>query len=186
MTYQGDDGSPTGVLCEIFAIAAKYLEDQGYVIKYIPTSSDDLNLGLASGDYDIGLFNAAYTKARAETYVFPSEYYGASKMVAVVRTADADANSPEKIVNKGLSASPVGPNNGIAFALERWNEFNTDKQIKLTYQDDSAADTGIEDVANGKYGVSFTLAAFWDAKVVAEDGVYHRYKENSPVILCWP
>lgn len=173
MTFQGEDGKPSGALGEIFAIAAEHLD--GYEIEYIPTSNDDLNLGVASGDYDIGLFNAAYTKARAETYVFPTEYYGASKLVAIVRNEHADLDTIEEIAQAGLSVAPVSPNNGITFALEQWNEENPDKQLKLTYRDDSAADTNIEDVAAGKYDVNFTLAAFWDAKVVAEDGVYHSH-----------
>ena len=176
MTFQDENGNPSGALGEIFAIAAEYLD--GYEIEYIPTSNDGLNLGVAAGDYDVGLFNAAYTKDRAETYVFPTEYFGASKMVAIVRKEHADLDTIEKIAQAGLTVAPVSPNNGITFALEQWNENNPDQQLKLTYRDDSAADTGIEDVASGKYDVNFTLAAFWNGKVVAEDGVYHSHLDE--------
>lgn len=175
--YEDENGNPAGGLCELFEIVDEYLPD--YQFEYFPADNDGLYLGLETGDYDIGVLSAAYSTVRAENYVFPTEYYGGSKLVLVVRSEDADVDTIEEVASRGMKIPPVGPTNGITFALQQWNEYHPDNQLELIYRDETAQTVSdYQDVLNGTVDAAFSLQAFWDSLVEAEDGTFHDVRDD--------
>ena len=61
-----------------------------YEFQYVPTSDDDLLIGVESGKYDIGTKGIWKTPAREKKYIFPKNNIGASVIGVTIRSEDAN------------------------------------------------------------------------------------------------
>ena len=80
------DNKPDGF--EVAVLQAVAAELPQYEFQFIPTSDDDLLIGVESGKYDIGVKGAWYTKARKDKFIFPKHYIAASVIGITFRKED--------------------------------------------------------------------------------------------------
>ena len=79
--YVNEKGESDGYEVQVLKAVDELLED--YVFEYVPTTDDDLLIGVESGKYDIGVKGAWYTEERAEKVIFP-EHYIAVRSIGMV------------------------------------------------------------------------------------------------------
>ncbi|MBQ1889794.1 MAG: transporter substrate-binding domain-containing protein, partial [Selenomonas sp.] len=74
--YVNEQGESDGFEVAVMKEVAKKLPQ--YEFKFVPTSDDDLLIGVESGKYNVGTKGIWITDARKKKYVFPKNNIGAS------------------------------------------------------------------------------------------------------------
>jgi L-cystine transport system substrate-binding protein len=172
ITYQDENGNPTGYDVEVMKLIDEKLP--GYEFEFVPTTDDDLLIGVESGKYDVGLKNAFYTDARAEKYIYPKENLGASASGLLIRKEDEgvikDLADVAKLDKKLL---PIAPQDAQYALVQKYNEQNPDDQINVEASESFVVQDGIVWISEGRYDAWLVIKSTYDANVVAEDGPYH-------------
>lgn len=190
ITFVDDDGNDTGYDVEVFKLVAERLSDE-YNFEFVPTTDDDILVGLQTGAYQVSVANNFYTPERAETYIIPKEWIGVAVAGFLCRAEDADKyTSYEAVAESGARMVPIAPNNGQYTVINNWNTDNPDSQIELLPTDSDSGDANLW-VLEGRYDVYFLNKPRWDYNFLAEDGVYHEYVDQfawNPVdgVPTWP
>ena len=92
--YVNEQGESDGFEVAVMKEVAKKLPQ--YEFKFVPTSDDDLLIGVESGKYTVGTKGIWITDARKKKYVFPQNNIGASVIGLAIRKEsfqNADAYS---------------------------------------------------------------------------------------------
>ena len=127
LAYKDDDGNPTGYEVEVVKALDELLED--YEFEYEGVDYATEYAGIATGDYDIVLYNAFYTDERSENYNLPENFLGKSEMGIVVLNKYSDQiKGLEDIPNDWLT-TPLVAGNGLTWVIDKYNEKNPDNQI---------------------------------------------------------
>lgn len=109
-SYIDEEGNPDGY--EFAAVKAVFDLLPQYELEFVPTSDEDLLIGLESGKYDIGTKGAWWTAAREENYIFPEHYIGTSMIGITFRTEDADqVTDLESFARFSGNLVPISPQN---------------------------------------------------------------------------
>ena len=83
-----------------------------YEFQYVPTSDDDLLIGVESGKYDIGTKGIWKTPAREKKYIFPKNNIGASVIGVTIRSEDANTiKNLDDFAKAGKKLVPIAPQN---------------------------------------------------------------------------
>jgi polar amino acid transport system substrate-binding protein len=143
-TYTDKDGNLIGYDVELLKAIFEKLPQ--YELKFESTEFQSITAGLDSGLYQIGACNFAYNDLRAEKYIYSDPIFE-NQFVIAVKNDNNEINSWEDIVGK---TTEVGSGSNYATALEKWNEENPDKQVKLNYSENDLANT-LGNVDSGKY-----------------------------------
>ncbi|SFL32874.1 amino acid ABC transporter substrate-binding protein, PAAT family [Lachnospiraceae bacterium KH1T2] len=170
--FATEDGESDGYEVAVLKAVDELLED--YEFEYTPTTDDDLLIGVESGKYDIGTKGVWWTPARAETYVFPENYIGASVVGITYRTEDADKYKDlESFAKEGGKLVPIAPQNAQYSIIENFNASHQDTPIELEASDQFNVSDAYQWVIEGRYDAYFSIKTSFEANVVAEDGEYH-------------
>lgn len=86
--YVDDKNQSDGMEVAVMKEVAKKLPR--YEFQYVPTSDDDLLIGVESGKYDAGTKGIWKTPAREKKYIFPENNIAASVIGVTIRSEDAD------------------------------------------------------------------------------------------------
>ena len=113
--YLDEDDHLTGATVELMRAIDEKLED--YEFEYVPTSFDDVFVGIEAGTYQGGEANCFLTKERIEKYAIPSENIGASYIGLLVKKELGDLTSFEDVANRqksdGLTFYSMQAGNGL-------------------------------------------------------------------------
>jgi L-cystine transport system substrate-binding protein len=145
-----------------------------YEFKFVPTTDEDLLIGLDSGKYDIATKGAWSTAERRTKYLFPNKPIAASVIGITFRTADAD-----KIKDLGSFAAysgklvPISPQSAQYSIIEDYNKAHADKPIKLVPSDVFIINDAYSWVLEGRYDAFFDLELSFAKNVTSEKGPYH-------------
>ena len=169
--YVNEDGEPDGYDVKAMMAVAELLPQ--YEFEFQPTSIDDIMTSLSNNKMQVGLTNAFWTPEREERYVIPEENLGACKVGLIVRTEDAECDTIEKCVDKGLEITPVSPADGTRVIIDDFNEKHPDKAIDFgTIEITTLADFYLY-LAEGRYDYLIMSAGIYDMLIADEDGELH-------------
>lgn len=177
ISYQDENGEATGYDVEVFKLIDKLLPQ--YQFDFVPTTDDDLLIGVESGKYNVGLKNAFYTDARAEKYIYPKENLGASATGLLIRKEDEGVvKDLSDVATLGKKLLPIAPQDAQYALVQKYNEQNPDNQIEVETSETFVVQDGIVWIAEGRYDAWLVIKSIYNANVVAEDGPYHNLADK--------
>lgn len=77
-----------------------------YKFEYVPTSSEDLLVGVQQGKYQVGVKNAWFTEERTKSYIFPKEFLGLSGVGLLMKKENKDVKDLSDFAKK-FSLAPI-------------------------------------------------------------------------------
>lgn len=143
-TYTNDDGELVGY--DVDLLKAIFEKLPQYDLQFKTAEFTALTAGLDSGIYQISACNWSYTEEREEKYTFTEPTFQNQFVIAVPEDNDT-IKSWDDLAGK---TTEVSPGLQYAVALEKWNEANPDKAVKLNYSQ-SDLTTMLSNVESGKY-----------------------------------
>lgn len=103
-----------------------------YEFQYVPTSDDDLLIGVESGKYDIGTKGIWKTPAREKKYIFPKNNIGTSVIGVTIRSEDANTiKNLDDFAKAGKKLVPIAPQNAQYQVVTDYNAAHPDHPIAL-------------------------------------------------------
>lgn len=175
--YVNENGESDGYEVKVLKAVDALLED--YEFEFVPTTDDDLLIGVESGKYQIGVKGAWYTEERAKKFIFPEHYIGASSIGIVYRTSDADViKDMDSFAAYSGKLVPIAPQNAQYNIVKEYNTEHPDQQITLSASDAFDIADAYQWVLEGRYDAYFNIKSSFEANVVAEDGPYHSYVDQ--------
>ena len=188
ISYTDENGNATGYDAEVMKQVDELLPQ--YEFEYIPTTSDDLLIGVEQGKYDVGIKNAFWTKERTEKFVFPKEFLGLSSTGLALKKENGNIKTLSDFASAGFTLAPIAANNAQYTIIDEYNKNNSNNQVKLEAGDSFTVDV-IQWVNEGRVKGGVILEGQFDQQVKADNGQYHNlvndvvYNEFA-VIKTWP
>ncbi|WHY68405.1 transporter substrate-binding domain-containing protein [Neobacillus sp. SuZ13] len=186
--YVDEKGNPTGYELEVMKLVDKALPD--YKFEYVPTSSEDLLVGVQQGKYQVGVKNAWFTEERTKSYIFPKEFLGLSGVGLLMKKENKDVKDLSDFAKKKFSLAPIAASNAQYTIVDEYNQANPDNKVKLKAGDAFSVDV-VQWVNEGRVDGGIYLGATYEKQVLAKDGPYHNlvdqvvYNEFT-VVKTWP
>lgn len=188
ISYTDENGNVTGYDAEVMKQVDELLPQ--YEFEYIPTTSDDLLIGVEQGKYDVGIKNAFWTKERTEKFVFPKEFLGLSSTGLALKKENEKIKTLSDFASAGFTLAPIAANNAQYTVIDEYNKANPSNQVKLEAGDSFTVDV-IQWVNEGRVKGGVILEGQFNQQVKADNGQYHNlandvvYNEFA-VIKTWP
>lgn len=147
--YRDESGKLTGYDVEVIKEVDRRLKE--YEFKLDGVDSPSNFLGIDSGKYAFGSSSFFKNPDREKKYLFPKENHGAVLVKIMVREDRNDINTMEDLVGKSLCPHP--PGDGIYTILQKYNEANPGKKVKLVAIDQASITpaSALKWVADGRY-----------------------------------
>lgn len=164
---------------EVAVLQAVAAELPQYKFEFIPTSDDDLLIGVESGKYDIGVKGAWYTKARKEKFIFPKHYIAASVIGLTFRKEDSDKiKDLESFAKINGKLVPIAPQNAQYAVVQKYNREHPDNQVKLTPSQNFQVSDAYTWVLEGRYDGYFNIELNHINNVEKETGKYYKFRDK--------
>lgn len=175
--YVNDKGESDGYEVAVMKEVAKRLPQ--YEFKFVPTSDDDLLIGVESGKYDIGTKGIWKTAAREKKYIYPKNYLGASVIGLVIRKdMDSKIQNMDDFAKLGGKLVPIAPQDARYNVIAEYNKTHESSPIKL----DSSEAFQIADaytwVMEGRYDGYLEVELSYKTNVVDAKGPYHQFADK--------
>ena len=179
-SYVDENDFLTGEEVEVWREIAKLLPE--YDIKFIPTSQDDLRVGLQTGNYDGSVGDFFLTKERIEKFEIPREPLDFTWTGMLIRKEYADGvSSLYDLASKqkdGLTIAPQNSGYGSTYVLEVYNEQNPDNKLVFETTSEQTWSTTQNYVGVGRYGATCAQKQDYETNFVSENGAYHEYLDQ--------
>lgn len=174
--YVNENGESDGYEVQVLKAVDEILDE--YEFEYIPTTDDDLLIGVESGKYNIGVKGVWYTEERAKKFIFPEHYIGASSVGIVYKTEYADQiKDMESFASFSGKLVPIAPQNAQYNIIKGYNDEHLDNQVKLEASDAFNIADAYQWVLEGRYDAYCDIKTSFEANVVDEEGQYHQYAD---------
>jgi L-cystine transport system substrate-binding protein len=186
--YLDEKGNPTGYEIEVMKLVDRALPE--YEFEYVPTSSEDLLVGVQQGKYQVGVKNAWFTEERTKSYIFPKEFLGLSGVGILLKKKNEKIKDLSDFAKAKLSLAPIAASNAQYTIVDEYNQANPDNKVKLEAGDAFSVDV-VQWVNEGRVSGGIYLGATYEKQVLAKDGPYHNlangliYNEFA-VVKTWP
>lgn len=175
--FEDENGNSDGYEVAVMKAVDELLPQ--YEFEFVPTTDDDLLIGVESGKYDVGTKGVWWTQARSETYIFPKHYIGASIIGILTRAEDADKYTDlEAFAKDGGRLVPIAPQNAQYNIIENFNAAHPDTPIELAAADQFQLSDAYQWVREGRYDAYFEIKTSYENNVVNEGGEYHDFAEE--------
>ncbi|GHT63386.1 amino acid ABC transporter substrate-binding protein [Spirochaetia bacterium] len=172
--FVNDKGESDGFEVAVIKAVDALLTD--YEFEFVPTSDDDLLIGIESGKYALGTKGAWVTEERKQKFIIPSRYVAASVIGIAYRTETAnqikDLESFAKFSGKLV---PIPPSSAQFAVVEDFNKAHPASPIKLLPSDIFIIPDAYTWVVEGRYDAFFDLKLAFQNTVVDEKGAWHSY-----------
>ena len=179
-SYVDENDFLTGEEVEVWREIAKLLPE--YDIKFIPTSQDDLRVGLQTGNYDGSVGDFFLTKERIEKFEIPREPLDFTWTGMLIRKEYANGvSSLYDLASKqkdGLTVAPQNSGYGSTYVLEVYNEQNPDNKLVFETTSEQTWSTTQNYVGVGRYGATCAQKQDYETNFVSENGAYHEYLDQ--------
>lgn len=150
-----------------------------YEFEFVPTSDDDLLIGIESGKYNVGVKGAWFTEERAKKYVFPKNYIAASIIGLTFRTENADKITDMKsFAQFSGKLVPIAPQNAQWAIVEGYNKENPDNKVDLVASEAFTISDAYTWILEGRYDAFFDIKLSFENNVKAEKGAYHQFADK--------
>lgn len=175
--FVNDKGESDGFEVQVFKAVDELLPQ--YTFTYVPTSDDDLLIGVESGKYNVGIKGAWFTEERAKKYVFPKNYIAASIIGLTFRTENADQiKDMESFAKFSGKLVPIAPQNAQYAIVEDYNKNHPDNQVELVASESFDVADAYSWVLEGRYDAFFNIKLSFENNVVSDTGAYHDLKDK--------
>lgn len=145
-----------------------------YQFEFVPTTDDDLLIGIESGKYNLGTKGAWFTQERAKKYVFPKNYIAASIIGLAFRTENTEQiKDMESFAAFSGKLVPIAPQNAQWAIVEEYNTNHPDKQITLTASESFNIADAYTWVLEGRYDAFFDIKLSFYNNVQKDGAPYH-------------
>lgn len=175
--FINENGESDGFEVRVLKEIDELLPD--YEFNFVPTSDDELLIGVESGKYNIGVKGAWYTEERGEKFLFPKNYIAASVLGLVIRTENADEiKDLESFAKFSGKLVPIAPQNAQYNVVKEYNDQHPDNKVKLVESDVFEISEAYPWIVEGRYDAFFAIKLAFEDTVTAEDGAYHDYADK--------
>ena len=179
-SYVDENDKLTGEEVEVWREIAKRLPE--YDIEFIPTSQDDLRVGLQTGNYDGSVGDFFLSRERIEKFEIPREPLDFTWTGMLIRKEFAvGVSSLSDLAKKqkdGLKIAPQNSGYGSTYILEVYNEQNPDNKLDFELTSEQTWGSTQNYVGVGRYGATCAQKTDYQTNFVSEDGAYHEYVDQ--------
>ena len=175
--FVNDQGESDGFEVAVMKEVAKKLPQ--YEFKFVPTSDDDLLIGVESGKYTVGTKGIWITEARKKKYVFPKNNLGTSVIGIVIRkdTADKIKDLPSFADYSGKLV-PIAPQDARYMVIDTYNKEHADKPIALTSSESFQVADAYSWVLEGRYDAYLEVELSYKNNIQKDDAPYHKFNDQ--------
>lgn len=175
--FVNDKGQSDGFEVAVMKEVAKKLPQ--YEFKYVPTSDDDLLIGVESGKYTLGTKGIWITEARKKKYVFPKNNIAASVIGLAIRKDTADQiKDMDSFAAYSGKLVPIAPQNAQYAVIDDYNKSHPDHQVQLTASENFQVVDAYTWVMEGRYDGYLDIELSFRKNVTDADGPYHQFADR--------
>jgi len=175
--FVNDNGESDGFEVQVLKAVDELLPQ--YKFTFVPTSDDDLLIGVESGKYNVGVKGAWFTEERAKKYIYPKNYIAASIIGLAIRAEDSgkitDMESFAKFSGKLV---PIAPQNAQWNIVEEYNKTHPDNQVILVASEAFNVSDAYTWVLEGRYDAYFDIKLSFDNNVLADGAPYRSLADK--------
>lgn len=175
--YVNEKGESDGFEVQVLKAVDELLPQ--YEFTFVPTSDDDLLIGIESGKYDVGVKGAWFTEERSKKYVFPKNYIAASIIGLTFKTENSDKiTDMESFAKFSGKLVPIAPQNAQWAIVENYNKTHPDNTVKLVASEAFNVSDAYTWILEGRYDAFFDIKLSFEKSVKAEKGAYHSFADK--------
>ena len=169
--YVNEAGESDGFEVQVLKAVDELLPE--YQFEFVPTTDDDLLIGIESGKYNVGTKGAWFTEERAKKYVFPKNYIAASIIGLAFRAENAgQIKDMESFAAFSGKLVPIAPQNAQWAIVEEYNATHPDNQVTLVASEAFNITDAYTWVLEGRYDGFFDIKLSFYNNVLKEDAPY--------------
>ncbi len=175
--FVNDKGESDGFEVAVMKEVDNLLEE--YKFNFIPTSDEDVLIGVETAKYNVGIKGVWYTDERAKKFIYPAEHIGASVIGLAIRAEDKDViTDMDSFAKYSGKLVPISPQSAQYTLIEQYNAEHPEHLIELVPSDTFDINDAYAWVLEKRYDGYLNLKLSYENNVVAEDGVYHDMNEK--------
>ncbi len=176
--FINEDGELEGVEPDIIREIDRRLDS--YKINLVPSSYDDVTIGVQTGKYTAGTGTYFLTKERLVKYKIPDEPIVKLLTGMVVRKQYSDGifsieDLAEKQRKTGFKIAPMTAGEGNTFIYEAYNEKHPELPLKFEYTSENMANEIVGYVALGRYDAAICTESRYNLLFTSDEAAYHKY-----------
>lgn len=175
--FVNEKGESDGFEVAIMKEVAKKLPQ--YDFKFVPTSDDDLLIGVESGKYTVGTKGIWITEPRKKKYIFPKNNIGASVIGLIVRKENTDKiKDLASFADFSGKLVPIASQDARYSVIDDFNKENPDHQIKLVPSEAFQVADAYSWVLEGRYDAYLEVELSYKNNIQKEDAPYHKFNDQ--------
>lgn len=175
--YVNEKGESDGLEVAILKEVAKKLPQ--YEFQFVPTSNEDLLVGIQAGRYQLGTKSAWVTPPRRKKFVIPKHFISASVVGVVIRKSDeGKITDLDSFAKAGAKLVPISPQNAQYQVILDYNKNHPDHPIKLESSEVFDTPDAFTWVLEGRYDGVLNIELKYKKNVTDPDGAYHQYADQ--------
>ena len=175
--FVNEKGESDGFEVAVMKEGAKKLPQ--YDFKFVPTSDDDLLIGVESGEYTVGIKGIWITEPRKKKYIFPKNNIGASVIGLIVRKENTDKiKDLASFADFSGKLVPIASQDARYSVIDDFNKENPDHQIKLVPSEAFQVADAYSWVLEGRYDAYLEVELSYKNNIQKEDAPYHKFNDQ--------
>ena len=175
--FVNEKGESDGFEVAVMKEVAKKLPQ--YDFKFVPTSDDDLLIGVESGKYTVGTKGIWITEPRKKKYIFPKNNIGASVIGLIVRKENTDKiKDLASFADFSGKLVPIASQDSRYSVIDNFNKENPDHQIKLVPSEAFQVADAYSWVLEGRYDAYLEVELSYKNNIQKEDAPYHKFNDQ--------
>lgn len=175
--FVNEKGESDGFEVAVMKEVAKKLPQ--YDFKFVPTSDDDLLIGVESGKYTVGTKGIWITEPRKKKYIFPKNNIGASVIGLIVRKDNTDKiKDLASFADFSGKLVPIASQDARYSVIDDFNKENPDHQIKLVPSEAFQVADAYSWVLEGRYDAYLEVELSYKNNIQKEDAPYHKFNDQ--------
>lgn len=175
--FVNEKGESDGFEVAVMKEVAKKLPQ--YDFKFVPTSDDDLLIGVESGKYTVGTKGIWITEPRKKKYIFPKNNIGASVIGLIVRKENTDKiKDLASFADFSGKLVPIASQDARYNVIDDFNKENPDHQIKLVPSEAFQVADAYSWVLEGRYDAYLEVELSYKNNIQKEEAPYHKFNDQ--------
>ena len=175
--FVNDKGESDGFEVAVMKEVAKKLPQ--YDFKFVPTSDDDLLIGVESGKYTVGTKGIWITEPRKKKYIFPKNNIGASVIGLIIRKENGDKiKDLPSFADFSGKLVPIASQDARYSVIDDYNKENPDHQIKLVPSEAFQVADAYSWVLEGRYDAYLEVELSYKNNIQKDDAPYHKFNDQ--------
>lgn len=175
--FVNEKGESDGFEVAVMKEVAKKLPQ--YDFKFVPTSDDDLLIGVESGKYIVGTKGIWITEPRKKKYIFPKNNIAASVIGLIVRKENTDKiKDLASFADFSGKLVPIASQDARYSVIDDFNKENPDHQIKLVPSEAFQVADAYSWVLEGRYDAYLEVELSYKNNIQKEEAPYHKFNDQ--------